>query len=241
MLKNTRNLKDFYAQVLSVNHIFDTVLENNAVLEKQYLKDNPQKQIEEKKDVICPEQKYIFHYVKSDGYRKIVEIIFYDMQKYQFSKTSSVPLNVNVNSNLTSYDIHAQIGLDQHTIDCVVCCIEICEDEKLPQTILENGVLLCLLHDFGKEPKLANEFRQDDAEAHNITSANYFKKKFRKYIDVLISKDTYLTIIEVLENHHNKGADETMLLKLLRRADISAREKEEIFILNKNAAIKDKA
>jgi small nuclear ribonucleoprotein (snRNP)-like protein len=237
MLKNAKSLKDFYGQVVAVDNIFNTVLKNNAVLEDKYYEKNP-KNIEEKKqetNVISPEQKYILHYVKSPGYKVIIGDIFADMEKYKFSTTSSIPHHAkNKNTENTTYAILDKIKLDKHTINSVVCCIEICENEELPQAVLENGVLLCLLHDFGKEKRIASEYGENKAESHNIISAHYFQKKFKKYIDTYISKDTYLALTNTLEEHHNRGASETLLLNLLRKADREAREKEEVFILSRD-------
>ena len=237
MLKK-RDLKSFYTDIFVLNNIFKTVSNNNRKLEEGLTKNMPSSlSIETNKkelaykDINEPEKKFILRAIKEHRIFEIVVELFEDMHEYDFSSTPSVR-NATIEGHISSYSRLEKINLYDHTINCATSAIEIFIEENTPQTTANIVLLLALLHDFGKEERLFKKFNGDTRTNHCVISSRYARSKFSKYVNTLLSKEELATIAETLEKHHNKYVQETEYLRLLKRADGAARQKEEEFIIS---------
>lgn len=250
MLKKN-NVEDFYEKILVTHKLFEVVHKKNKSFESQHYADNPQLKIEfQKKEQVTkmlpqltdPAEKYIVSNISDSGIKKIAINLFSEMDKYSFHKTSSVPKNREsvLRDSLTRYDLLSKIKLDNHTIYCAISAIEVCEKNDVPSSIKDLVIILAICHDFGKEPEIFRKYKNKQDDLHNVVSAYYVKKTFRKYISKEIHQDTYKQLIYTLYHHHKPPSTsklynpnekkDSFLIKLLNEADHLAREKEQIFL-----------
>lgn len=250
MLKK-RDVNKFYENIIITHKLFETITEKNKALEKKYYAKNPKLKIEFQKKqnakkllplITDSSEKYIINCIKDNGIKKIAINLFTDMHKFDFTFPSSVPKNREtvLRDEITRYDLLSKIKLYNHTINCAIAAIEICQKNDIPQAISDLVIILAILHDFGKHPTIFEKYKSKNDDLHNVVSSYYVKKVFRSYIGKDIHEDTYKQLIHTLYNHHkipdhtqknnNKKERDTLLIYLLNQADYLAREKEQIFI-----------
>lgn len=228
MLKK-RNLIDFYTSVAAVEQIFRTIVETNAALEKELLRDKNIRSLPEKNKKFCDMQNFILSHIESSELKQFAEYLMQSMIDNDFKGTSSVPTNtiiISDNGLVTSdYEIVSRITLYHHTLNCAICAIDVCKEQ--PLVIRDIVLTLCLLHDFGKNSKIQRHFKNKN-ESHDQTSARFAKEAMAKFD---INEELQLTIFNTLFNHHNQERKEsTIFLPLLIKSDIEARILEKKFI-----------
>jgi len=250
MLKK-RDVNNFYENIVITHKVFETITEKNIALEEKHYDENPELKIEfqkkEKAKRLLPaitdsSERYIINKISDNGIKKIAINLFHDIHKFDFTEHSSVPKNREavLKDETTRYDLLSKINLYKHTIYCAISAIEVCQKNDVPQVITDLVIILAILHDFGKHPKIFEQYKNKNDDLHNVVSAYYVKKVFREYINKDIHQDTYKQLIFTLFNHHklpdttrkntDKDERDTLLIYLLNEADYLAREKEQIFI-----------
>lgn len=228
-LLKKRNLKEFYTGIATVHQIFKTIADNNQKLEEQYLVANPAPKIEKKLEGLTPEQEYILAHVKTDELFKAIFDLLVFMNVNKFDKHSSVPHNVETTkAGKDSYDLTSRTNLYDHTLNCAVCSIEVTINQ--PQIIREITILLCLLHDFGKHPKIESRYPKQAIGRHDKISALFAQDFLKMYRDEQVFLDV---VFATLDNHHEKDEKvlkTTIYLDILKESDEKARTMEQAFI-----------
>lgn len=249
MLKK-RDLLGMYSKVAGLHVVFEKIVNNNNRLEGAYYRENPQalmkrenkliEEVDSSKKLLTSDERYILYHIEHVQMKNLIIALFQEMIFYKFNKVSSVPRHVHLKhltNKYSRYDIFDKVTLYQHTLNCAICAIEVCEKESAPNKIRENIILLSILHDFGKSTLLLEKLLDTKTHLqltrtkipHNIYSALYAETFLKNYIGEAIQKETYLVIIQTLKDHHNEYAEDTLWLKLLRLSDFLAKDKEEQF------------
>ena len=224
-----RNLQEFYTSVATVHQIFKTIAGNNQKLEERYLTTNPIPVIEKKLLGLSAEQEYILAHVKTDELSQAIFDLLVFMNTNKFNKYTSVPNHIQTSKmEKDSYGLVGRVNLYEHTLNCAVCAIEITISQ--PQIIREITILVALLHDFGKHPKIANQYPKQAIGRHDKVSALFAQDFLKIYRDEKIFLDVIFT---TLDNHHEKDEKvlkTTIYLDILKNADEKARTMEESFV-----------
>lgn len=226
---NKRNLQEFYTGIATVHQIFKTIANTNQKLEEQYLIDNPTPNVERKLVGLSAEQEYILAHVKTNElFQAIFELMTF-MNTNKFDTCSSVPNHIETTrKEKDSYDFLSRVNLLDHTLNCAVCSIEITVNE--PQRIREITILVCLLHDFGKHPKVLSRYKKQPVGRHDKVSALFSQDFLKAHSDEEVFLDVVFT---TLDNHHEKDEKilkTTIYLDFLKKSDERARTLEESFI-----------
>lgn len=181
------------------------------------------------------------------SFHNLFKNLFISMDKNEFKKSQSVSQKYDTHliSYNNRYSLLSSINLYSHTMNVVVEAIKISIENKLPQQVQDIVILLAVLHDFGKNQSIAQEFQfeKENTGIHHRISANY--AKFIMYEESLldveqgITKELIEMVYTTLRNHHEEVKNSNMFLKLLINADTNARELELRGIL-KNQQVKGK-
>lgn len=230
-------LDTFYTSVLSVEHIFKTIVSVNEALEHELKKNLMTTQVPMKNMKFCDMQNFILSYIGTEELKLFANHLMQCMIDYDFKSTSSVPSNTIIvcenQFSVSDYEIVSKISLYHHTLNCAICAIDTCKEQ--PSMVRDIVLILCLLHDFGKNAKVQKLYKSKN-ESHDKTSARFAKEIMTQFD---INEELQTTLFITLFNHHNQERKEsTIFLPLLVKADIDARILEKKFIKNKNGGIR---
>lgn len=189
-----------------------------------YLKDSESKEIE-----------LAFDFIKSNttNYQSLFKRFVYDMEVYNFKKTSSVDSKVEkmYNDKNNRYDMFATLNLFEHTMNVVTQAIIVASE--LPSFQKDICIMIALLHDYGKNSEIKNKYSFEDKKdiPHNVISANYAKSIMSDEMlsvqsNGQITDELIKTVDSCLRTHHDQDAKSNLFLKVLIKADKNAREKE---------------
>lgn len=183
----------------------------------------------------------------SSRFAPLMVDFFEDMQKYDFANASSIsPKQVTYEdegTKMTRYKHLTKITLLSHTIRVLDNMIDILTVLNYPAQISDSCIMIALLHDYGKNPKIMQQFSEYSGEPHERISAKYAQVKLQQYAD-MAKKDDYeyeerVKIIKLVHTtlfqHHQKDTNKTesedkiqfsLTRKLLIEADTLARRQE---------------
>ena len=181
---------------------------------------------------------------------KLFELFGYiinDMYKFDFINTSSVDASIQSNNyNTNDLDLLEGINLLEHSFG-VVNQMNSKIDKSYGQ-VFDFYLLAALVHDFGKNPQLRNNYFLSSEKGHHKASAEYLEQK-RDELSESFGKfelDMINLVIEAVRVHHDNlnisikipnnlssivdkidnNELQNIILKFLKESDISQREIE---------------
>ncbi len=168
--------------------------------------------------------------------KKIIEI----MIECKFNETPSVRKKYDLyfknQIQVNNYDLLENIDLFTHSLNTAY---EITLMQK-PINVTSIGILLALIHDFGKNQKIIDAFEADNntLPPHEKISADFAQKFFDKEIyagNNEINSNLINIIVKTIDQQHSSiTAQKNSFLEMLRFADGSARKKEIRYIKEVN-------
>ena len=233
MLKK-QNLTEFYSQFAATVEVFNIMHESNNELEKAIIGNSQlQQNIAVVNPILDASQRYILSHVHDSQLHQIAEHLCECMHSFKFKKSSSVPRNTKLigeHATTTDYELLAKINLYNHTINCAVCAIEASKNQ--PQKIRDIVIVIALLHDFGKSPKILRLFNNINAD-HEKISARFAENVLN---DFNVSDELNQVIFSTLFDYHtsDKDKEKTIYAPIVIQADIASRILEKKFLNQKS-------
>lgn len=229
----SRELKDFYGNVVSTYSIFKTISESNKELKGETEEEDEDIviDVETKEYELLASEKYILSFIETR--KEVVIALFNIMKLYKFEDIKSVREgDCSGSGHMSSrYEILSEVNLYDHTINVAIQAVEMLSANGTPKDLISISLIIAILHDFGKSPIISENFFEEKGQRHHKTGgifAKHFLLDFlRKNKNSNINKQIIETISQTVYKHHDHDNEKNnVFINFLFDADIKARELE---------------
>lgn len=179
----------------------------------------------------------------SHNFIKLFFKIFNIFDTYNFKSISSVNSKRNSAIKQNNYELVASVNLLDHSVAVMKNAHALCTQNNLPQHLVDIVCFIALTHDAGKCHEISQMYSDQiekikmksankDLNLHHLVSAFFIKdfilqhNQAEMHRSLKISDEISKLIYYELSIHHEEVAEQSILQKLLRKADALTRNQE---------------